>query len=374
MRRLSSIARKVPSTSGRLTLALTAILLLASCASPPETKPVGPLAFPKPPDAPRFYYERTILGTGAVKQLSDNDRLRSMLTGADERDGIGFAKPFDVAVHQGRVFVSDTVQRVVLAMDFTAGASFAIGDRGDEGDLFKPLGLAVDAQGKVYVCDTQVKKVLVYDRDGNWLHSIGLGEQMNRPSGIDVSPDGSRLFVVDTGGVESDWHRIAVYDLVQRRHVRNIGSRGTADGQFNLPRDVSLGPDGLLYVTDGGNFRVQVLDQDGNFVRAWGSPGRHLGQFTRPKGISASHDGNLYVVDAAFGNFQLFTPSGELLLFIGARSEVPGPAKYMLPSGIDVDEDGRVYMLDQFFRKLDVYRPASLNADQGYIGRSLAQQ
>ncbi len=374
MQHLSSLAGNMPSTLGRLATLATAALMLASCASPPEPEPMGPLAFPKPPDAPRFYYERTIFGTGAVKRQSSNDRLRSMLTGADERDGIGFAKPFDVAVHKGRVFVSDTVQRVILAMDFVTGASFAIGDRGDEGDLFKPLGLAVDAQGKLYVCDTQVKKVLVYDRDGNWQHSISLAEHMNRPAGMDVSPDGSRLFVVDTGGVESDWHRIAVFDPVQRRHVRNIGSRGTKDGQFNLPRDVSLGPDGLLYVTDGGNFRVQVLDQDGNFVRAWGSPGRHLGQFTRPKGISVSHDGNPYVVDAAFGNFQLFTPKGELLLFIGGRSEVPGPAKYMLPSGIDVDEDGRVYMLDQFFRKLDVYRPASLQTDQGYFGQSLAKQ
>jgi hypothetical protein len=78
--------------------------------------------------------------------------------------------------------------------------------------------------------------------------------------------------------------------------------------------------------------------------------------------------GNIYAADAAFGNFQIFTPDGQLLLFIGSRSTRPGPAQYMLPAGIDVDEDGRVYFVDQFFRKVDVFRPAALAKGEGYLG------
>ena len=70
-----------------------------------------------------------------------------------------------------------------------------------------------------------------------------------------------------------------------------------------------------------------------------------------------------------FGNFQIFNPDGELLLFVGERSERDGPARYMLPSGIAVDEDGRVYMVDQWFRRIDVYRPVSLKADAGDLAR-----
>jgi sugar lactone lactonase YvrE len=90
---------------------------------------------------------------------------------------------------------------------------------------------------------------------------------------------------------------------------------------------------------------------------------------TRPKEIAADREGNVYVVDAAFGNFQIFNPEGELLLFVGDRSERDGPAKYMLPSGIAVDEDGRVYMVDQWFRKIDIYRPVALKAGAGYLAR-----
>ena len=346
--------------------------MLAGCASPPKQEPTGPIAFPAPPDPPRFYFERTLLGTGSTRRLDDKDRLRQLLTGSELREGVGFAKPFDVAVHQGRVFVSDTVHRLVFALDFPTGTSFEIGNRDDQGDLYKPLGVAVDAAGNLYVCDNTQKKVLVYDRDGKWQRSVDGKEVLNRPSGIDVTRDGSRVFVVDTGGIDTDQHQVAIFDTHTGKHLRSIGTRGTGEGQLNLPRDVRLGPNGLLYVTDGGNFRVEVFDQEGRFVRAWGAPGRRMGQFSRPKGISSDPEGNIYVVDAAFGNVQIFDPEGALLMFIGERSTVPGPAKYMLPAGVDVDEDGRIYLVDQFFRKIDVFRPASLQSTEGFLGQAAA--
>ena len=126
-------------------------------------------------------------------------------------------------------------------------------------------------------------------------------------------------------------------------------------------------------MVDGGNFRVQVFDRDGKYLKSFGSVGKQYGQFARPKEIAADRDGNVYVVDTAFGNFQIFNPEGELLLFVGGRSERDGPAKYMLPSGIYVDEDGRVYMVDQWFRKLEIYRPARLKPDQGFLGKPKLQ-
>jgi sugar lactone lactonase YvrE len=120
---------------------------------------------------------------------------------------------------------------------------------------------------------------------------------------------------------------------------------------------------------DGGNFRVVVFDKEGRYLHSFGSVGRQFGQFARPKEIATDLEGNVYVVDTAFGNFQIFTADGELLLFVGDRSERDAPAKYMLPSGIAVDEDGRVYMVDQWFRKIDVFRPASLKTDSGWLAR-----
>ena len=121
-------------------------------------------------------------------------------------------------------------------------------------------------------------------------------------------------------------------------------------------------------MVDGGNFRVQVFDQQGKLIRTIGTLGRRYGQFARPKGIAIDPAGNIYVSDAAHGNFQIFSNDGKLLLFVGKRSESFGPANYMLPAGIDVDEDGRIYMVDQYFRKLDVYRPVTITETEGYVG------
>jgi DNA-binding beta-propeller fold protein YncE len=114
-----------------------------------------------------------------------------------------------------------------------------------------------------------------------------------------------------------------------------------------------------------------VFTTEGEFIRQIGSIGNRTGQFSRPKGIDTDSAGNVYVTDAAFGNFQIFDSSGQLLLFIGNRSTTAGPGKYMLPAGLAVDEDGRVYMVDQFFRKVDVFRPANLEPGDGFLGMRL---
>jgi DNA-binding beta-propeller fold protein YncE len=118
---------------------------------------------------------------------------------------------------------------------------------------------------------------------------------------------------------------------------------------------------------DGGNFRVQIFDRDGKYMGAFGTVGKQLGNFARPKEVATDADGNVYVADSAFGNFQIFTAQGDLLMYVGDRSEQDGPGKYMLPSGIAVDEDGRVYFVDQWFRKIDIFRPISLKPDAGYL-------
>jgi hypothetical protein len=110
-------------------------------------------------------------------------------------------------------------------------------------------------------------------------------------------------------------------------------------------------------VVDGGNFRVEAFDPNGQFLFSFGEVGRFPGQFARPKGIATDATGNIYVVDAAFGNVQIFNNKGQVLMFIGNRDRAGKPGKFFLPAGVAVGEDGRVYMVDQYFRKIDIFKP-----------------
>ncbi len=346
---------------------IIAVAVLSACAStPPPAQEFIPPLYPPAPAEPRFVYERTLLYNEDVEGVSRKQRFVEFATGAS-RKLKGMVKPFDVAVHKGRVYVSDSVQRLVLVFDIPGERFFEIGGK-QAGQLLKPLGITVAADGTLYVADVTAQRIQAYDTDGKFLRSIGEHGVLSRPADVDVSPDGRLLYVVDTGGVDSDVHAVFVFDAHSGELVRTIGKRGTEPGEFNLPLQAAVDAAGILHVVDSGNFRVQSFDSDGNFRSAFGSVGRFPGQFARPKGIATDPQGNIYVIDTAFGNFQIFTPGGELLMFIGERGHAGLPGNYMLPAGITVDEDGRIYVVDQFFRKVDIYRPVGLRPEQGYAG------
>lgn len=325
-----------------------------------------PPVYPPPPEEPRFIYEQTLKNSVQLTTDAKRSAMRHMLTG-EVASGNSFSKPFDVAVCQGRVYVSDSVQRIVHAFDYPQKRYYEIGEK-EPGLLIKPLGLATDDNCNLYVADGSQNRIVIYNQDGGFLSAIGGSKWFTRLSHIAVDGEGEKLFAVDTGNVESEGHRIRVFKVDGGGHLYDIGERGAEEGQLNLPRDLSIGTNGNLYIVDGGNFRIQEFTRAGEFVSTFGVAGSRFGQFSRPKGIAVDPTGNIYVSDASFGNFQIFNPEGRLLLYVGSRSNRDGPGMYLLPAGIDVDEDGRIYFVGQFFRKLDIFRPATLEKEMGFLG------
>ncbi len=341
---------------GRVLLA--GLVLLSGCATAPDEQGTFiPPVYPPPPAEPRFVFERALSYNDDVEELSRAQRFKLFATGASRRL-YGLVKPFDVAVSKQRVFVSDSVQRSVLLFDIPGRRFREIGTD-KPGELTKPLGIDI-AGNELFVVDASTKRVMIYDLDGNYKRSAGSKAELRRPSDVVASADGKKLYVVDTGGIDSDAHHVHIYDAQNGTWLGKIGRRGIADGEFNLPLQAALAPDGTLHVMDSGNFRVQSFSEDGKYLSSFGSAGRYPGQFARPRGIATDRDGNIYIVDTAFGNVQIFNAGGQLLMFLGERGHAGYPGKYMLPAGIDIDEEGRIYIVDQFFRKVDVFRPYHL--------------
>lgn len=207
--------------------------------------------------------------------------------------------------------------------------------------------------------DATARRVVVFDALGLFLGQIDGSQRWVRPSAVAVSAAGDRIHVVDTGGVDSDQHRVWVHDA-DGRALGAIGQRGSLDGQFNLPTDAAMAPDGTLWVLDAGNFRVQAFDAAGRYLRQFGALGTSVGQFARPRGLAVDRDGLVYVSDAAFCNLQVFQPDGVPLLAIGSRAErgaeTDQPGRYLLPAKLAADETGRLYVVDQFLHKVEVIR------------------
>jgi sugar lactone lactonase YvrE len=352
-----AIALAVLSACGKLDLETAAPANHAGSLVHAES--AKPLIYPPAPASARFVHEATIVGSANVMPETSADRFQEFATGVGRKSEV-FGKPFGVVARNGRLYVSDTVRRLVHVLDRATGEYRQIGTE-EPGRLTKPLGLAVDDSGRVYVCDTTTRRVLVYDARGEYVTAVGGPSHLTRPSSVAVEPDGSRIYVLDTGGVDKQQHRIVVFDA-EGRQVSVIGKRGAGAGEFNLPLSVKRAPDGGLYVVDAGNFRVQKLSAGGAPVSKFGKPGRYPGQFGHPKDLAFDASGNIYVTDTSFGVFQIFDPAGRILLSIGERNEQGGRGRFLLPAGIDIDVDGRVYVVDQYFRKIEVFRPADLPA------------
>jgi len=345
----------------RKLIALLAPLTLAACSSVPPQEVFVPPVYPAAPDQPRFIFERSLRYNSNIEPLTTAKKLRRYATG--ETDDIkGLVKPYGVAVQNGRVYVTDTVQRSVVMFDINNNIYKEFG-REKPGQLFKPVGIDISTQGEIFVADVSARHISVFDLEGSFLRFLGNKAMFKRPAGVSVSSDGSKVYVIDTGGVDTQEHHMLILDSQTGKLLKTIGTRGGEHGQFNLPLQISSAADGTVYVVDKGNFRIQAFDADGNYKFSFGTLGRYPGQFFSPKGVSTDKDGNIYVVDTAFGNVQIFNDKGALLMVIGQRGQNSAPGNYMLPAGIDVDEDGRVYITDQFFRKVDVYRPISLRQD-----------
>ncbi|MDL1944911.1 6-bladed beta-propeller [Chloroflexi bacterium CFX2] len=166
----------------------------------------------------------------------------------------------------------------------------------------------------------------------------------NRPTGLAVDPEGI-LYVVDAGN-----SRIQKFDK-DGKFILMWGKQGAGDGEFNFHRnnDVDLGgvavdSQGNVYVADMQNRRVQKFDSNGSFLLKWGSQGNEDGQFLSALDVAVDGRGNVYVIDDYRDDVQKFDPNGNFLLKFGGDGS--GDGQFENVGLLTVDAQGNVYVAD----------------------------
>jgi DNA-binding beta-propeller fold protein YncE len=120
------------------------------------------------------------------------------------------------------------------------------------------------------------------------------------------------------------------------------GRKGTALGQFDEPRGLTVDAAGNVYVVDSKNNRIQKFSSDGKALLAWGHEGQEPGSFKDPCGIAVGPDGSVYVADTWNHRIQKFDGNGKFLL--EWREQTGG---FWGPRGIAVASDGKtVFVTD----------------------------
>lgn len=165
----------------------------------------------------------------------------------------------------------------------------------------EPANLAFAPDGGRWVIDHKANRLFQLDANGQVLQAFGgagaAPGKFNDAWGVAVDANGD-VFVADTFN-----HRIQKFGADGMMQF-TWGSPGasTAPGagretQFFGPRDIVIDGEGRLLVTDTGNKRIQVFDREGNFLAQFGAAGSGDGQFDEPVGLAIDATGNIYVAD-----------------------------------------------------------------------------
>ena len=213
-------------------------------------------------------------------------------------------------------------------------------------DIHESGGCAVGIHGEVIVTDSQRCCVMVFDSKFKLLTKFGTKgsgkDCFNSPKGLTVD-NRNTLFIADTGN-----NRIVVASI-DGKNFRSFGTYGADRKEFVLPGDVALGFNKdhhqLILVADTYNHRVQVLNHIGLYVTRFGSEGNSHGNFKVPQGIITNSEGLVFVCDTGNKRIQVFSNEWK---FIHIFNELMhGGLPITKPLRIACTEDNFVLIADQ---------------------------
>jgi DNA-binding beta-propeller fold protein YncE len=218
---------------------------------------------------------------------------------------------------------------VLVVLAFPAGAAAfgpvsSFGGFGSGvGQLDGPGSLAIGAEGAAFVADSGNNRIDVFSPEGFFVRAFGEGVV-----------DGAEALQVCTAATSC-----------------LAGKVSSAPGGMSGPEDIAFGSDGLLYVADRNNSRIEVFTPGGAFLRAFGEV-----ELAEPEGIGFGSTGELYVADTENDRVAVFTSSGSFVREFGAAGE--GSGQIDGPHDVVESGSGLVAVSDDDNNRIDVFTAA----------------
>jgi len=235
-----------------------------------------------------------------------------------------------------------------------------------------PHGIHVDRDGNVWIADGMPPgrgtppppgtghTVVKFSPEGKVLMTLGTPGGATepgyffQPNDVLVAPDGSIFVAEGHGGANS---RVLKFTK-DGKLLKTWGKKGTAPGEFDQPHALAMDSKGRLFVGDRGNNRIQIFDQDGNYLEQWT-------EFSRPSGIYIDKDDTIYVTDSESGSVARERTDWKRGIRIGKISDrkvtafIPDPIENATTTsaaeGIAVDAAGNIYGAEVASKSLKKY-------------------
>ena len=184
-----------------------------------------------------------------VKLSQDCRLLQTIHHAGSESDGLNC--PWGVSVSaEGLIYICDRGNHRVTVNDEEGKFLFAFGSKGSgPGCFISPCDIAFGSDGLVYVSDYGNRRVSVWSKEGTFKRDF---QPKYAPTCIAATSNNHLLITSRSSNT------IMVYTL-EGELVHEFGGEGADPGRFDGPRGICVDDNGLVYVADRYNKRVQVF-------------------------------------------------------------------------------------------------------------------
>ena len=301
------------------------------------------LVWPRPPDVARIRWLGQFKGEPApdapTASAKKKQKWMDRLAGKRQIDEIKaphphiLIEPNGVAVDsKGKHLRRVTLMLVLSSFSSTEVEKVNFIHNGREVHFEQIIGLAMDDNDRLFVSDSHLKTIFVFDPAHRLVGSFG-ADSLERPSGIALDTKNRLLYVTDVVK-----NHVAVFDADTFKFQRAIGGPpekpGDEDpGTFARPTNVAVDGKGAIYVSDTINNRIQIFDDEGNFL----SIVRETARLGRP-GAAVDRDGHIRRRYPQWTNSG-FDRKGQLAGYFGMHGTLPG--QFQVAAGVAIDSQNR---------------------------------
>lgn len=222
-------------------------------------------------------------------------------------------EPWGVGVGpDGSVYVADTWNNRIQKFDangrfLTMWGKGVPSQDGAFDSFYGPRAVAISLDGRrVYVADTGNKRIVIFDENGRGIGVIGAGGFepgfLDEPVGLAVDAE-RNVYVADTWNQRIQRFRPLFPEADDYVFDAEFAVEAWAGQSVENKPYLALDARGRIYVTEPEGYRVLVFDRDGQFLTTWGDAGTDNTTFSLLSGIAIGPEGDVYVSDS--GNFRI---------------------------------------------------------------------